>query len=69
MVCGSLHGGDFDTETWRTTGIDDMVDVSSRAPRGDVDELLRVVDEVAEIPKTLQQEAWVRRIQTPDTNS
>lgn len=61
--------GDFDTETWRTTGIDYRVDVSSTAPRGDVDELLRVVDEVAEIPKTLQQEAWVRRLQTPDTNS
>jgi len=61
--------GDFDTETWRTTGIDYMVDVSSTAPRGDIDELLRVVDEVAEIPKTLQQEAQVRRLATPDTNS
>lgn len=61
--------GDFDTETWRTTGIDYTVDVSSTASRGDVDELLRVVDEVAEIPKTLQQEARVRHIPTSDTNS
>lgn len=61
--------GDFDTETWRTTGIDYRVDVSSTSPRSDVDELLRVVDEVAEIPKTLRQEARVGRLQTPDTNS
>jgi uncharacterized OsmC-like protein len=61
--------GDFDTETWRTTGIDYTVDVSSAAPRGDMDELLRIVDEVAEIPKALQQDARVGRMETPDTNS
>lgn len=58
--------GDFDTETWRTTGIEYTVEISSRLPRSDLDELKRVVDEVAEIPKALRQEARVRRRRLPD---
>jgi len=58
--------GDFDTQTWKSTGIEYMIEVSSTAECSDVDELLQVVDAVAEIPKAVQQEVLVRRQLAPD---
>ncbi len=54
--------GDFDRETWQSTGVEYAVEIDSGSPRSDVDELIRVVDDVAEIPKALRAEATVRRI-------
>lgn len=51
--------GDFDRETWQSSGIAYDVDVKSSAPAGDIDSLLQVVDEVAEIPKALRSIATV----------
>jgi uncharacterized OsmC-like protein len=53
--------GDFDTSTWRSTGITYRVEVDSSAPAEDVDRLLRVVDDVAEIPKALRSGTTVDR--------
>ena len=53
--------GDFDRETWQSTGISYSVEVSSPASSAGIDELLRIVDEVAEIPKALRSEASVER--------
>ena len=46
--------GGFDTGTWTSTGIRYRTELSTDAPAEDVDELLRVVDEVAEIPRALR---------------
>ena len=54
--------GGFDTATWRSTGIDYSVEVSSDAPAGQLAHLLEVVDEVAEIPQAIQAGASVRRV-------
>ena len=53
--------GGFDTGTWNSTGITYSVDVSSDAPAGELAHLLEVVDEVAEIPRTIRAGAPVRR--------
>ena len=53
--------GDFNRETWQSTGISYTVEVSSPASSAQIDNLLRVVDEVAEIPKALRAEATVER--------
>ena len=53
--------GGFEEETWRATGIEYLVAVDSRASADDVERLLAVVDEVAEIPKTLAVGTVVRR--------
>ncbi len=54
--------GDFDRDTWRSTGVEYEVEISSDSNAGDVAELLRVVDDVAEIPRALRAEATVRRV-------
>ena len=54
--------GDFDRDTWRSTGVEYEVEIISDSNAGDVAELLRVVDDVAEIPKALRAEATVRRV-------
>jgi uncharacterized OsmC-like protein len=54
--------GDFDRETWQSTGIGYSVEVSSPASSDAIDELLRIVDDVAEIPKALRSATTVERI-------
>jgi uncharacterized OsmC-like protein len=54
--------GGFDAATWQSTGIDYSVDVSSDAPADQLGHLLKVVDEVAEIPHAIRAGATVRRI-------
>ena len=54
--------GDFDRETWRSTGVAYTVEISSEATEADVGRLLAVVDDVAEIPKAVRAQAVVRRV-------
>ena len=54
--------GGFDTETWQSTGIDYSVKVSSDAPADQLAHLLEVVDQVAEIPRTIRIGTTVRRV-------
>ena len=53
--------GDFEHDTWRSTGITYLVDLDTDATDDDVDELLRRVGDVAEIPKAIRQSAAVGR--------
>ena len=53
--------GDFNRETWQSTGVSYTVEVQSSASRPEIDELLVIVDAVAEIPKSLRAEATVQR--------
>ena len=53
--------GEFDTETWTSTGISYTVDVDSPALAAQIDALLNRVDAVAEIPKALRAGAVVDR--------
>jgi uncharacterized OsmC-like protein len=53
--------GDFDRETWQSTGISYSVEVSSPASAAGIEELLRIVDDVAEIPRALRSQATVER--------
>jgi uncharacterized OsmC-like protein len=53
--------GDFDTSTWRSTGISYRVEVSSAAACDEIARLLAVVDEVAEIPRAIRGGAIVER--------
>ena len=46
--------GDFDSATWRTNGIIYVVELDSEANTEQVSELLRRVDEVAEIPRAIR---------------
>jgi uncharacterized OsmC-like protein len=46
--------GDFDSATWRTNGISYVVELDSEADAEQVGELLRRVDEVAEIPRAIR---------------
>ena len=55
--------GDFDTETWRSSGIMYAVEVDSAASPADIERLLVRVDQVAEIPKSLRAGADVSRRQ------
>lgn len=59
----SAYGG-FDTATWASTGVIYDVEVDSDASEADVAHLIGVVDEVAEIPKTLRWGTTVRRATT-----
>ena len=54
--------GDFDSDTWQSTGITYLVDIDSAASTSELDVLLEVVDSVAEIPKSLRAGAPVERI-------
>lgn len=59
----SAYGG-FDTATWASTGVIYDVEVDSDASEADVAHLIGVVDEVAEIPKTLRSGTTVTRATT-----
>lgn len=54
--------GDFDVTTWSSTGIRYLVDVDTDALPDELDELLRRVDGVAEIPKAIRAGASVERV-------
>jgi uncharacterized OsmC-like protein len=54
--------GGFDSATWQSTGIDYSVEVSSDAPADQLAHLLKVVDQVAEIPHAIRAGATVRRV-------
>jgi uncharacterized OsmC-like protein len=54
--------GGFDPATWQSTGIDYSVEVSSDAPADQLDHLVQVVDQVAEIPRAIRVGAAVRRV-------
>lgn len=54
--------GDFDRETFQSTGVEYEVEVNSEAAGPDIEQLIQVVDEVAEMPKALRANAEVRRI-------
>jgi uncharacterized OsmC-like protein len=53
--------GDFDRDTWVSTGITYSVEVDSPALDADVERLLRAVEAVAEIPRALRAGATVER--------
>ena len=53
--------GGFDPQTWQSTGVTYRVQLDSPAPNRDLDELQRVVDEVAEIPRAMRAGAKVAR--------
>jgi uncharacterized OsmC-like protein len=57
-----VASGEFDTDTWASTGIEYSVAVDSTASRDEIDALLRQVDAVAEIPKTIRAGAIVQRV-------
>lgn len=54
--------GGFDPATWQSTGIDYSAEVSSDAPADQLDHLVQVVDQVAEIPRAIRVGAAVRRV-------
>jgi uncharacterized OsmC-like protein len=54
--------GAFNTETWQSTGISYTVELDTTAPAAEADELLRLVDSVAEIPKSIRAGASVDRV-------
>ncbi|MBO0768829.1 MAG: OsmC family protein, partial [Solirubrobacterales bacterium] len=53
--------GEFNTDTWNSTGIVYAVDVDSPASAEAIEHLLDVVDVVAEIPRALRAGATVER--------
>jgi uncharacterized OsmC-like protein len=53
--------GGFEEGTWRSTGIEYLVAVDSTLGADEVERLLAVVDDVAEIPRTLAAGTAVRR--------
>jgi uncharacterized OsmC-like protein len=54
--------GEFDTSAWTSTGISYSVEVSSAASPGELDRLLAIVDQVAEIPRAIRAGAIVGRV-------
>jgi hypothetical protein len=59
--------GDYDLQTWQSTGIDYTVQIDSPASRDDLATLLQLVDRVAEIPRAIRAGAPVRRTGTAAT--
>ena len=57
--------GSFDEETWRSQGIRYWIEVDSQADDAAVEALLRRVNEVAEIPKSVRAGAAVERVAAP----
>jgi uncharacterized OsmC-like protein len=53
--------GGFDPATWVSTGIDYAVDIASNASDDEIERLIDVVDDVAEIPKALRCGTMVAR--------
>ena len=62
-----LHGvrvrahGSFDADSWSSTGITYDVRVVSDAAPGELEQLLELVDEIAEIPRALRSGTTVER--------
>jgi uncharacterized OsmC-like protein len=56
-----VAAGGFDASTWKSTGIDYSVEVSSDASADQLAQLLEVVDQVAEIPRAIRAGAAVQR--------
>jgi uncharacterized OsmC-like protein len=54
--------GDFDRTTWASTGISYTVEIDSPARPAELARLLAVVDDVAEIPKTIRAGAHVDQL-------
>jgi uncharacterized OsmC-like protein len=54
--------GEFDTESWRSTGIEYSVELASGAAEPTLRHLLEVVDRVAEIPRALRTGTTVDRV-------
>jgi uncharacterized OsmC-like protein len=54
--------GGFNTETWESTGISYSVQIDSPASNEQLTNLLRIVDQVAEIPRAIRTGAPVQRI-------
>jgi hypothetical protein len=54
--------GQFDTSDWTSRGISYSVEVSSDISPDELDRLLAVVDQVAEIPRAIRAGAIVGRI-------
>jgi uncharacterized OsmC-like protein len=57
--------GGFDTDTWQSTGISYRVELDSAEAPERLAELLRAVDEVAEIPRSLRAGTTVTRDPEP----
>ena len=57
--------GGFDPVSWSSTGVEYEVEVASEAGDGEIERLLAVVDEVAEIPRALRAGAAVARRRAP----
>lgn len=53
--------GDFDPQTWQSNGVTYRVELDSSAGKADLDDLLRIVDEVAEIPRAMRAGVKVGR--------
>ena len=54
--------GDFEADTWRSSGIGYSVQVDTTAPAEVLGRLLEQVDSVAEIPKSIRAGARVDRL-------
>ena len=55
-------GGEFDQQSWTSTGIEYSVEIASGAGEPAIDHLLAVVDQVAEIPRALRAGTTVQRV-------
>ena len=53
--------GGFDPATWRSTGVEYEVEVAADVRDDDIEQLLSIVDDVAEIPKALRTGTTVVR--------
>ena len=53
--------GGFDTDTWSSTGITYDVELVSDAAPDDLEQLLTIVDAIAEIPRALRSGTTVER--------
>jgi hypothetical protein len=53
--------GGFNEDTWVSTGVEYEVEVASAASDPEIERVVRVVDEVAEIPKALRSGTTVVR--------
>jgi hypothetical protein len=53
--------GEFDQETWQSTGVTYAVEIDSPSAAGDVSALMTHVDAVAEIPRALRAGMTVER--------
>jgi len=57
--------GAFDADSWHSAGIKYWVEIDSDAQPSELDALLRCVDAVAEIPKTIRAGTTVERVAAP----